>query len=64
LKQSKGIDEIAWKLDEFIQKNQLDKKSNAVEKILEYEVIDNKVENIADSKPAESLELYQGVETA
>jgi len=51
LKQSKRIDEIARKLDEFIQKNQLDKKSNAVE-------------NIADSKPAESLALYQGVEAA
>ena len=58
LKQSKAVNEIARKLDEFIQKNQLDKKPQAVEKVSEDEVIASKVENI-DSKPSENLVIYQ-----
>ncbi|MFK7761266.1 MAG: hypothetical protein AB8B46_04035 [Candidatus Midichloriaceae bacterium] len=61
MKQSKRIDEIARKLDEFIQKNQLDKKPNAVERAFEYKVIDSKVKNITDSRMTEYLVPYQGV---
>lgn len=61
LKQSKRIDEIARKLDEFIQKNQLDKKPNAVERAFEYKVIDSKVKNITDSRMTEYFVPYQGV---
>ena len=61
LKQSKKINEIARKLDEFIQKKQLDKKPQAVEKVYGYESVDNKVENITDSKFAEHLVPYRSM---
>jgi hypothetical protein len=62
LKQSKIINKIARKLDEFIQKSQLDKKPQVVEKVSEDEVIASKVKNITDSKPVEHLVPYQEVE--